>query len=328
MRGAGQWFLWASVLWLAGCSGIQSALDPASLEADRIATLFWWMVAGAGVIWLAVMALAVYCVRARPESFSQRRANLIIIGGGAVVPTVVLAVLLVFGLAMLPSLVAPAPAGSLTIAVDGELWWWRVRYPASDGVGVSLANEIHLPVGETVEFQLQSDNVIHSFWIPALGGKMDLLPGRVTRLALTPTRTGVFRGVCAEYCGDSHALMQFDVVVESKADFNRWLVHQSQPAVSPVDQLAIRGKQAFLANGCGACHTIRGTGAEGVVGPDLTHIGGRRSIAAVTLPCEAEHLERWIAVTDEVKPGSRMPRFSMLKSDELHALAAYLKGLK
>ncbi len=254
--------------------------------------------------------------------------NLIIVGGGVVVPTLVLAVLLIFGLAMLPGLVAPAPAGSLIISVDGELWWWRVRYPSSTGEGVSLANEIHLPVGETVEFQLESDNVIHSFWIPSLGGKVDMLPGRVTRLALTPTRTGVFRGVCAEYCGDSHALMKFDVVVESKADFNRWLAHQSQPSVPPVDQLATRGQEAFLANGCGACHSVRGTRAAGVIGPDLTHVGSRLSIAAVTLPCEIEHFEQWIAFTDDVKPGSRMPRFSMLNKDELHALAAYLKGLK
>jgi len=276
MRGRIRCLSCAGVLLLAGCSGVQSALDPAGREAERIAHLFWWMVAGAVVIWLAVIGLALYCARARPESFSRRWASLSIIGGGAVVPTVVLAILLVFGLAMLPGLVAPAPAGSLQIAVSGELWWWRVRYQTPGGETVALANEIHLPVGEPVEFRLESDNVIHSFWIPSLGGKMDMIPGRVTRLALVPTRTGVFRGVCAEYCGTSHALMKFDVVVEEKDDFNRWLAHQARPAEPPTEPLATRGQQLFLANGCSACHTVRGTPAAGRIGPDLTHVGSRR----------------------------------------------------
>jgi len=328
MRGAIRCFLCAGVLLSAGCSGVQSALDPAGHEAERIAELFWWMVAGAAVIWLGVIGLALYCARARPESFSRGRARLIIVGGGAVVPTVVLAVLLVFGLAMLPGLVAPAPAGSLKIAVDGELWWWRVRYLSPDGEPVALANEIHLPIGEPVEFRLASDNVIHSFWIPSLGGKADMIPGRVTRLVLTPTRTGVFRGVCAEYCGTSHALMKFDVVVEEKEEFNRWLAHQAEPAKPPAEQLATRGQDSFLANGCSACHTIRGTPARGVIGPDLTHVGSRLSIAAGTLPTEADNFRRWIALTEELKPGAHMPKFSVLPPEELRALAVYLDGLK
>jgi cytochrome c oxidase subunit 2 len=328
MRGAIRCFLCAAVLWSVGCSGVQSALDPAGREAERIAELFWWMVAGATIIWLGVMALAFYCVRARPESFSRRRERLMIVGGGVVVPTVLLAVLLIFGLAMLPGLIAPAPAGSLKIAVDGELWWWRVRYEQPSGAPVVLANEIHLPVGKPVEFRLASDNVIHSFWIPALGGKMDMIPGRVTRLALTPTRTGVFRGVCAEYCGTSHALMQFYVVVQEKDEFDRWLAHQAQPAEPPTEVLARRGQDLFLANGCSACHTVRGTEASGVIGPDLTHVGSRLSIAAGTLPNELDHFRRWIALPEEVKPGARMPKFAMLPPDELQALAVYLKGLK
>jgi cytochrome c oxidase subunit 2 len=313
---------------LSGCSGVQSALDPAGREAERIAVLFWWMVVGAMVIWLGVLALALWSVRARPEAFSRRRANLIVVGGGAIVPTAVLAILLVYGLGMLPSLIAPAPAGSLRIAVDGELWWWRVRYEQPGGEPIVLANEIHLPVGEPVEFQLQSDNVIHSFWIPSLAGKVDMIPGRTTRLALTPTRTGTFRGVCAEYCGASHALMKFDVVVEEKNEFNRWLSHQAQPAEPPTEPLASRGHESFFSNGCGACHPVRGTPAMGVIGPDLTHVGSRLSIAASTLPSEPDHFRRWIEFAEDVKPGSHMPQFSMLTPEELRALAVYLKGLK
>ncbi|MBA3246611.1 MAG: cytochrome B, partial [Pyrinomonadaceae bacterium] len=167
-------------LLVAGCSGVQSALSPAGREAERIADLFWWMTAGAAVVWLAVIALAIYAVRARPESRKQRRDSLLIIGGGVVVPTVTLTVLLVYGLAMLPPLLAPAPAGSLQIAVSGEQWWWRVRYQPPGGEAFTLANEIRLPVGEPVQFRLDSPDVIHSFWIPSLGGKMDMIPGRVT----------------------------------------------------------------------------------------------------------------------------------------------------
>lgn len=318
----------AVVLLLAGCSGAQSALDPAGREAGRIADLFWWMVAGTVIIWLAVIALAFYCVRARPEANSRRRESLIIVGGGVVVPTVVLAILLAYGLSMLPSLIAPAPVGSLKIAVSGEMWWWRVRYETPDGEPIMLANEIHLPVGEPVEFQLESDNVIHAFWIPALGGKVDMIPGHVTRLALTPTRTGTFRGACAEYCGTSHALMAFDVVVQEKDDFNRWIKLQAQPADPPAEPVAARGQESFLANGCGACHTVRGTSAAGVIGPDLTHVGSRLSIAAAKLSGEQEHFRRWIASPVSVKPGALMPKFAMLPEAERHALSVYLKSLK
>ena len=189
-REACQWLVSAGALMLTSCGGPQSALDPAGRGAERIADLFWWMVAGAGIIWLAVVGLAIHAMRVRPESYSQRQATLLIIGGGAVVPTVVLGGLLAYGLALLPALLAPAPEGSLKIAVSGEQWWWRVRYLTSGGNdrAVELANEIRLPVGARVEFHLESPDVIHSFWIPALGGKIDMLPGRLNRLTLEPTR--------------------------------------------------------------------------------------------------------------------------------------------
>src|SRR5688572_28283006 len=236
----------------------QSALAPAGRAAERLFDLFWWMAAGGIVIWLAFAGLTLYTLRARPESRTHRRANLLIIGGGAIIPTVVLGILLAYGLALLPDILAPTPAGSLKIAVSGEQWWWRVRYHPAGGPAVDLANEIRLPIGEPVEFRLASPDVIHSFWIPSLGGKMDMIPGRVNRLSLHPTRTGIFSGVCAEYCGTAHALMAFRAVVLTKEDFARWLDRQSQPAPAPVEPLAIRGQELFLANGCGACHTVRG----------------------------------------------------------------------
>jgi cytochrome c oxidase subunit II len=319
-----RWTVCAFVLVLAGCSGIQSALDPAGREAGRIAAIFWWMTAGAIIVWLAMIGLALYSVRARPEPLSPRRARLFIVWGGAVVPTIVLTTLLIYGLAPIPTLLAPAPAGSLRIAVSGEQWWWRVRYEPVGGEPVMLANEIRLPVGEPVQFRLESPDVIHSFWIPSLAGKVDMIPGRVTHLALTPTRTGVFRGACAEYCGASHALMGFHVEVMGKEEFKSWLAHQAEPA-RPV---AIRGQQLFLSNGCSACHTIRGTQAGGVIGPDLTHVGSRRSLAAATLPNEPDAFHRWLTLTQDVKPGALMPKFGMLPPEELRALAEYLEGLK
>jgi cytochrome c oxidase subunit II len=262
--------------------------------------------------WIAVILVAIWAAFAPPEAHNQRCAGLLVIGGGAVVPTLVLGIVVVYGLAPIPALLAPAPEGSLKIFVSGEQWWWRVRYEPAGRDAVVLANEIRLPVGRPVQFLLESPDVIHSFWIPSLAGKIDMIPGRVTRLAVTPTKTGVFRGVCAEYCGTSHALMSFYVVVEEPEAFERWLVREAAPAAPPSTPDAARGQELFLANGCGACHMIRGTPARGVVGPDLTHIGSRLSIGAGILPNNAETLMRWIARTDHVKPAVIMPAFGML----------------
>jgi len=201
---------------------IVAALSPAGLEAERIADLFWWMLAGAGLVWLGVMALAIFAAKKRAAGDDTRNGDWIIFGGAAA-PAVVLAILLVFGLSMLPDLLAVAPKNALRIHVHGEQWWWRFRYEAPGRLPFETANEIRLPVGEPVEFLLHSTNVIHSFWIPSLGGKIDLMPGRVNRLVLHPTRTGTFQGACAEYCGIGHANMAMQAVVLSKDDFWRWL---------------------------------------------------------------------------------------------------------
>jgi cytochrome c oxidase subunit 2 len=318
----------AAGAFLPACSGLQSALDPGGRDAERIAALFWAMTIGAGLIWAGVMALATYIIYFRKSIFSARAANALILGGGVALPAVVLGVLVVFSFAVLPQVLRPAPPGSLTISVSGEQWWWRVRYLPPGGAPVDLANEIRLPVGERVDLRLESPDVIHAFWVPSLAGKIDMIPGRVNRLALEPTRTGRFRGACAEYCGASHALMNFDVVVMEQAEFTAWLRAQQEPAVNALDPLAQRGQLAFDANGCGACHTIRGTGADGVVGPDLTHVGGRLSLAAGTLPNERADFLHWISNSRDVKPDVHMPVFRMLPPDDLTALAAYLDGLR
>jgi cytochrome c oxidase subunit 2 len=348
---------------IAGCSGVQSALEPAGRGAGTIAALFWWMAAIAVVVWILMAALTIY-VMTRRESH-DRSFWLWIIFGGAGVPTIVLTVLVVFTLGMIPELVAPAPANSLTIDVHGAQWWWRVRYrlPGEDidahstgppviathepplegsldepaiGNFVELANEIRLPVNRPVQFFLKSEDVIHSFWIPSLGGKIDMIPGRTTRLSLTPSKIGVYRGVCAEYCGASHAMMSFYVVVMEEEDFDRWLQQQVAIPAAPVESLPRRGQELFLSMGCGACHTVRGTAADGVIGPDLTYVGGRLSLAAGTLTGgnanepsrDRDAFVEWLEHPHHFKPDVVMPAFGMLPDEELRAIAAYLESLQ
>ena len=276
---------------------------------------------------VAVVGLTMYCARGPRVPHARRFASLLIVGGGVFLPAVLLTALLAFGLPSLPRLVdAPRP-GNLTIAVSGEQWWWRVRY-LTPGSYVDLANEIRLPVGERVEVWLTSDNVIHSFWIPAISGKIDMIPGRTTHLSLEPTRTGTFRGTCAEYCGTSHALMAFPVAVLEKNAFDAWLSAEARPAQEPATPLTRRGRELFLENGCSACHTIRGTPAAGVIGPDLTHVGGRMSLAAATLPNEMAQMTAWISDPERVKPDVHMPAFGVLGPAQLQAIAAYLIELR
>ena len=318
----------AAVLALASaCGGPQSTLDPAGVAAERIAHLFWWMCGAAALIWLAVMGIAIYAMHIRRESHSRRAGQWLIILGGAAFPVVALSVLLVFSLPMLPDLKASA-GSDLRIEVSGEQWWWRVRYVTADGREAALANEVRLPVGEAVDFILTSPDVIHSFWIPSLGGKMDMIPGRVTRLTLEATRTGTFHGICAEYCGSAHAQMKFLVQVMPPEEFRDWLARQAAPAADPDSSLAREGSGAFLANGCGACHTIRGTPADGRLGPDLTHVGSRMSLAAGVLPNDPESFLAWIRHPEDSKPDARMPAFDMLPARQLEAIAAYLEGLE
>jgi cytochrome c oxidase subunit II len=193
---------------------------------------------------------------------------------------------------------------------------------------VASANEVRLPRGQRVEIELSSPDVIHAFWIPSLGGKVDMIPGRVNRLVLEPTRAGSFRGVCAEFCGESHALMAFSVEVMEPAAFEQWLAEQAAGAVAPATPEAMRGQALFEQVGCGACHAVRGTAAEGTIGPDLTHLAGRATLAAGILPNDREALVRWITQAETIKPGSRMPSFGALPEGDVEAIAAYLEGLE
>lgn len=315
------------LLVLGGCSGIQSALDPAGDEAATVARLFWVMALAGALIWSAVIGTLIYATRERRRVQSDHAAGLLILWGGAIVPALLLGFLLGYALWLMPNIrpwSAPDEPAGLRIEVVGEQFWWRVRYHPAGGPPIDAANEIRLPVGERVEFTLTASDVIHSFWIPVLGGKMDMIPGRTNRLTLRAVKPGIYRGPCTEFCGTSHALMAFSVVVMEPDAFRAWLARQAEPSQSA----GAPGSELFMANGCPACHTISGTEAAGRVGPDLSHVGSRETLAAGILPVSADAIARFIERPDIIKPDSHMPAFRMLPEADIAAIAAYLEGLK
>ena len=312
-----------AALALGGCDRGQSALNAAGLESRLVLELFVVMAVGTLLIWAAVLLLAFWSTRAtRSRAFAHR---LVVAGGLVVTPVVVLA-LLVHGLRLMPAL-RDVPA-EWTVRIDGEQYWWRIGY-SGDGQEATGANELVLPRGEATELLLASEGVIHSLWVPALAGKMDMIPGRTNRLVVRPERAGVFRGQCAEFCGTGHAHMALVVRVLEPEAFREWLRSQREPARSPERPEARDGERLFLATGCGACHTIRGTAADGTMGPDLTHYGSRGSVAAGLYPMNIGTTAGWIAGAQEIKPGSLMPSFGRaLDGEQLRAIAAYLVSLE
>jgi len=312
-------------MFATSCAGPQSALAPAGRDAHAIAVLLAWMAGGSLLIWLGVMGAAVYATRAE-RTRERATAKRFIVLGGVVLPTGTLTVLLIFGLSMMPDLLAAGPAGAPRVAVSAERYWWRLTYDTPHGP-VETANELRLPVGQRTTLRLTSPDVVHSFWVPSLAGKVDTIPGRETHLAIEPTRLGTFRGTCAEYCGGAHAQMAFTVVVQRPEEHAAWIAAQARAAEPPQVAVARRGAEVFASHGCGACHTVRGTGADGTVGPDLTHVGGRRRVAGI-LPNDVDGFARFVRDPEAVKPEAEMPGFALLSDDELTALAHYLDALE
>jgi len=297
---------------------VQSALAPHGPGAAITAEIAWVLFLGGGLVFLLVMALAAWA------AFGRRREWLAggtaLIAGGVVFPIVVLFALLVYTLLAAARIADAHGAPALRIEVVGEQWWWRVHYlDETGGRDFATANELRIPVGRTVEVELRSADVLHSFWVPALAGKLDLIPGRTNRLRFRADRPGVFRGQCAEYCGGPHAQMAFHVVAEEEAEFERWRAGQRAPAAG--------ANELFLAR-CAACHAVRGTPAAGTLGPDLTHAGSRLAIGAGILPNDAGAIAAWITASQRIKPGNLMPEFHDLGGAELGALAAYVASLR
>ncbi|HVF62440.1 MAG TPA: cytochrome c oxidase subunit II [Casimicrobiaceae bacterium] len=295
---------------------MQSVFNPQSFEAAAVVGLAFALTLMALVVFIGVMVLAALAIGRRPAWLARDR---IVVWGGIVFPAIVLTALLALSMAM-RNVDAHNKPVALRIDVVGEQWWWRVRYRDGNGAfDFETANEIRLPVGQRVELSLSSADVLHSFWVPSLAGKLDMIPGRVNRLTFTPTAAGTFRGQCAEYCGGPHAQMALYVLTVPTADFEQW---------RNVQRSAATATNATFTSNCAVCHTIRGTDAIGRLGPDLTHVGSRISLAAGILPNDPRSLRRWIAVGQDIKPQNLMPAFAHLPPAELDALAGYLAQLR
>jgi cytochrome c oxidase subunit II len=322
---------------VTGCSGVQTMMGGEGAEGANFIQLFTVFMIVCTVMYLIVaiaLIAAVWRRRNAALTLDNRRHHE---SSNAVRPALIgWTALIAVGLIGLTiasfftdrSNAANGSNPQLSLTVTANQWWWDVEYSSPDASKtVRTANEIHLPVGIPVEIKLKSNDVIHSFWIPNLAGKQDLIPGRETDAQLLPRKTGLYRGQCAEFCGVQHAQMALDITVESKADFQRWYAAQLQPAPPPANPLQRAGYNYFTTRECGSCHNISGTPATGQVAPDLTHFASRRSIAAGALPMNTGNLYGWVADPQSQKPGNRMPTVG-LKADDLHALVAYLETLK
>jgi cytochrome c oxidase subunit 2 len=303
-------------------AGVMQAAGP---QAQAIETVGWVLFAGGAVIFIGVMLLLAWALRRRAPA---ARPLLWILGGGVLFPGVVLAALMAWSLPMSPPWKPLPPKDALVISVTGRMWWWEVRYtdPAT-GNEVHAANEIRIPTGRPVYLSLTSTDVIHSFWVPQLGGKMDMLPGRMQHLLLSADRPGIYRGQCAEFCGEQHARMALHVVAETPEAFAAWLAAQAQPAAAPTTGQEL-GRAAFMAQRCDACHTVRGVTANSRLGPDLTHVGSRLHLAAGTVANTEQGRAHWLAHVQQVKPGARMPSYDRLDAATLAAIADWLGALK
>ncbi|HYG65189.1 MAG TPA: cytochrome c oxidase subunit II [Thermoanaerobaculia bacterium] len=326
----------------SGFAGRQSALNPAGPQAGRIEDLWWLMFWVCTAVFVLVMLFFIAGMvrgrRARKErgveapmsvepGVERRMMRTIVAAVAATVITLfgLLVASVATGRSISPLRV---PEDALTVKVIGHQWWWDFEYQHPEPYRIIRSpNELHIPVGQPVRILTTSADVIHSFWVPNLHGKLDLIPGRTADTWIQADRPGVYRGQCAEFCGHQHAHMGFLVIAEPPERFAAWWERQRQPAPEPATPLQQRGRQVFLSQACPLCHTIQGTDAGSRVGPDLTHLASRRTLAAGTLPNTRGHLGGWIADPQSTKPGNLMPPNPM-KSEDLQALLAYLESLR
>jgi cytochrome c oxidase subunit 2 len=316
---------------LTGCGGNrQSTLDPHSNPARDITTLWWGMLAAAGVVFAGVLLLiGLSILRRRREGMpvlggDETRITKLVVGFGIVIPVVTLSVLFyIADIGVVNATDAPGPGQTrMTIDVVGRQWFWEARYPAS---GAVTANEIHIPVRTPIKVVLTSPDVIHSFWVPELNKKVDAIPGYRNDLLLYADKPGVYRGQCAEFCGLQHAKMAMAVYADPPQRFNAWLRGEAKPVAAAAQQNP--GFQAFTQNDCGSCHTLRGTSARGNIGPDLTHLMTRKTLGALTIPNTRSDLDAWVRNPQQFKPGNKMPDLN-IPSAQFTQLMTFLRSLE
>jgi cytochrome c oxidase subunit II len=309
------------------------AFSPRGSNAAEIAWLFWVMVALGTLVFVLVMALLARSTRSRADESAEteaateaarRRSMRLVIGGGVVLPVVILVPLTVMMLVVAERISPFASDDPIEVHIVGHQFWWEITYPET---GAVTANEIHIPAGTPVRLRMESADVIHSVWAPQLAGKIDMIPGQTTYLEIDADEPGEYWGYCAEFCGVQHARMRFLVIAHEPEAFDQWLAAESAPAAEPASERAERGEQVFAEVGCAACHSVRGTDADGTLGPDLTHLASRRTLGAGTLPNERGHLGGWITDPQATKPGNLMPP-TPLTAEQLLDLIEYLEGLE
>ncbi len=323
--------LLALALGSAGCSGKQSIVAPRSHQTHVIALIWWWMLGAAAVVFAGTVGLLVLAyVRRRSAGlpFLGEREGLtggLVIVFGIVIPLVVLLVL--FGATDIYAIrYTQAPAArstARTVEVIGHQWWWEIRYPGTDAV---TANELHIPTGTRIQVIATTADVIHSLWVPRLARKIDMIPGRENRILMETPDAGRYIGQCSEFCGLQHAHMLLSVSAEAPASFEAWLANMAKPVSPRLTGQAGEGRSLFMSRGCGGCHQLRGTEASGTIGPDLTHLASRSTLAALTIPNDARALAAWIENPQAIKPGNRMPDLG-LSAAEAKTLAAFLEAL-
>jgi cytochrome c oxidase subunit 2 len=335
------WRISALALVAAGCAGPPAALEPGGPAAARIESL-WWLFAAmsVAVMVLVLLALAGAVVSGRrrerqhtgdgapPDDPRAERRTAVVVAVATGVTALAILALLAVSVLTGRALARLATPDALSIELVGHQWWWEVTYPDPEPARqVKTANEIHVPVGRAVRISLSSQDVIHSFWVPALHGKRDLIPGHRNAIWIQADRPGTYEGQCAEFCGLQHARMRLSVIADEPAQFTAWLEGQRAPAREPATDVERHGRDAFVAGPCALCHTVQGTDARGTVAPDLTHLGSRTTIAAGTLVNTPGHLAGWIVDPQSAKPGAQMPA-SSLDVESLQAILAWLQSLK
>jgi cytochrome c oxidase subunit II len=314
---------------LSGC-GRQSILSRGSPQTHDITLLWWWMLAAATIVFVGAVAMLGVAWRRRSTAglpiFGEREdlnKRLVLLFGILIPLVTLLALFAVANIYLIGESAPPAAAStSMTVDVIAHQWWWEIRYPGSQAV---TANEIHIPTGTRVNVVASTGDVIHSFWVPQLARKIDTVPGRQNRILMYASHAGTYRGQCAEFCGLQHAHMGLEVVAQPPAAFRAWLSRMAQPATATGGQGQV-GRQLFMTDQCASCHQIRGTSASATVGPDLTHVASRSTLAALTIPNDPAHLAAWIANPQAIKPGDRMPDLGLSRR-EVQAIVAYLDSL-
>ena len=328
------------MLCFSSCGGIQNAINPAGPHAQSLSKLWWWFFTICTIVFVLVMIAVLLSLRKRtrddelvtpilePAQEGERRRRNVVVSA-TTVSLILLFVLLLVSFSAGRSLTADqAHKNGLNVDIVGHQWWWEVRYKDVDASNIfTTANEIHIPVGVPVLFNLQAVDVIHSFWVPNLAGKKDLIPGKINSIWLQADKPGVYRGQCAEYCGIQHAQMALWIVAEPQEQFNAWRQSQTQTSTPPTTDSQKRGQQVFLSSTCVMCHAINGTLAGSNIGPNLTHIASRNTIGAATLANTRDHMAQWIRDSQSIKPGNRMPQNNFSDAD-LQALLDYLQSLK